>query len=151
MEAKGRGGTIAFDGTFLTIERVAGVARSTRGGKAEMRIPVTQVTAVHFKPAGPLANGFVQFSLSVGVEHRTRAIMFNRSQQPAFEKLRAEIERAVGGTDGVHAAPQPQLQPGGAELVDQLSQLADLHGQGSLTDAEFQAAKSQLLGTTPPA
>jgi len=31
-------------------------------------------------------------------------------------------------------------------MMDQLSQLADLHNQGVLTDEEFAAAKAKLLG-----
>lgn len=49
---------------------------------------------------------------------------------------------------------QPQQQPAPAAAapassatVDQLKQLADLHQQGVLTDAEFAAAKAKLLGT----
>jgi Short C-terminal domain len=31
-------------------------------------------------------------------------------------------------------------------MIDQLSKLTALHGQGALTDAEFTAAKAKLLG-----
>ncbi len=51
--------------------------------------------------------------------------------------------------------PQQQQQqpapaaaaPASSATVDQLKQLADLHQQGVLTDAEFAAAKAKLLGT----
>jgi membrane protease subunit (stomatin/prohibitin family) len=49
---------------------------------------------------------------------------------------------------------QPQQQPAPAAAgpassatIDQLKQLAELHQQGVLTDAEFAAAKAKLLGT----
>jgi membrane protease subunit (stomatin/prohibitin family) len=49
---------------------------------------------------------------------------------------------------------QPQQQPAPAAAapassatIDQLKQLSELHQQGVLTDAEFTAAKSKLLGT----
>jgi len=32
-------------------------------------------------------------------------------------------------------------------MMDQLSQLGDLHNQGVLTDEEFAAAKAKLLGS----
>ena len=38
-------------------------------------------------------------------------------------------------------------QRGGSAVMDQLSQLNALHQQGALTDAEFAAAKAQILGT----
>ena len=37
----------------------------------------------------------------------------------------------------------PETSP----MIDQLNQLATLHEQGVLTDAEFAAAKAKLLGT----
>jgi hypothetical protein len=41
----------------------------------------------------------------------------------------------------------PTQQGGGSAVMDQLSQLSALHQQGALTDAEFAAAKAQILGT----
>jgi hypothetical protein len=48
-------------------------------------------------------------------------------------------------------APPPAAAPAaapaaGPSMADQLSQLADLHQQGVLTDDEFAAAKAKLLG-----
>ena len=46
-------------------------------------------------------------------------------------------------------APAPAAAPAAAapasSMIDQLNQLAALHQQGALTDAEFTAAKAQLL------
>jgi len=46
------------------------------------------------------------------------------------------------------APPPPPAAAPAAEpsMMDQLSQLADLHNQGVLTDDEFAAAKAKLLG-----
>jgi hypothetical protein len=44
------------------------------------------------------------------------------------------------------AAPQAPAAAEPASMIDQLNQLAALHQQGALTDAEFAAAKAQLLG-----
>jgi hypothetical protein len=38
-------------------------------------------------------------------------------------------------------------EPPEPSVSDQLAQLSTLHAQGSLTDAEFAAAKSRLLGS----
>jgi hypothetical protein len=43
-------------------------------------------------------------------------------------------------------APPPAAPPAGDSMLDQLSKLTALHGQGALTDAEFSAAKAKLLG-----
>jgi hypothetical protein len=45
------------------------------------------------------------------------------------------------------AEAAPAQQGGGSAVMDQLSQLNALHQQGALTDAEFAAAKAQILGT----
>ena len=43
-------------------------------------------------------------------------------------------------------APAPAAAPAGGGMSDQLKQLSVLHEQGALTDDEFAAAKSKLLG-----
>lgn len=45
------------------------------------------------------------------------------------------------------AAPAAAPAAAAPSMIDQLNQLAALHEQGALTDAEFTAAKAQLLGT----
>jgi len=41
---------------------------------------------------------------------------------------------------------QPSQEPTTPSVSDQLAQLSMLHAQGSLSDSEFAAAKSRLLG-----
>jgi Short C-terminal domain len=47
------------------------------------------------------------------------------------------------------APPEPASSAAGPgpSAADQLSQISALHQQGALTDAEFAAAKAQILGT----
>lgn len=44
------------------------------------------------------------------------------------------------------AAPPPAAAPAAPDLNSELTQLAQLHQQGILTDEEFSAKKAQLLG-----
>jgi Short C-terminal domain len=44
------------------------------------------------------------------------------------------------------AAPPPAAAPAEPDLNSELTQLAQLHDQGILTDEEFSAKKAQLLG-----
>jgi hypothetical protein len=44
-------------------------------------------------------------------------------------------------------APPPAEPAAGPSMMDQLTQLADLHKQGVLSDDEFAAAKAKLLGS----
>lgn len=112
LRADGINGTTPFDGAFVTINRTGDLARSILG-RTEKRIPVTQVTAVKFKPTSYWdRRGFVQFSMAGDVEWRTRrgtygpmrtvlrdenAVVFKPSQQAGFELLRAAVEAAISG------------------------------------------------------
>lgn len=154
MEAVGYGGVVTFDGHFITI-RHKGLGRFVVG-KGEKRIPVASITSVQLKPAGPLVNGFIQFSLPGGVERRSsfgkqtadavhdeNSVVFTRKQQPQFEALLAEIEAAVVA----RSRPAPNQAPAAGGLADQLTQLSQLYTAGALSEREFLAAKARLLGT----
>ena len=45
-----------------------------------------------------------------------------------------------------NAAPAPAAAPAQSGMAEELTQLAQLHTQGILTDEEFAAKKAQLLG-----
>jgi hypothetical protein len=67
IEVKGHTGTIRFDGRMITIVRKGVLARTTVG-KGEKQIPLAHVTAVQFKPAGLMVNGYIAFTVGGGVE-----------------------------------------------------------------------------------
>lgn len=63
-------------------------------------------------------------------------------QQAAIDQLQAQQAAAPAP-----AAPAAAAQPSaGSALLDELKRLGELRDQGVLTDAEFSAAKSRLLG-----
>lgn len=55
------------------------------------------------------------------------------------ETMRAALGVAATSTGGLAGT-------GGADLADTLQRLASMHAAGTLTDAEFAAAKARLLG-----
>jgi len=72
-----------------------------------------------------------------------------------FVRRRPLLRAAVVGGSAQIAGKRPSVpaQPGEIDpepatpsVSDQLAQLSRLHAQGSLSDAEFAAAKSRLLG-----
>jgi hypothetical protein len=161
ISAQGHNGTVLFDGDFVTLQRKGFLARMSVG-KGEKHIPLRSINAVQIKPAGPMMNGFIEFSLGGGDERRSQfgrqtvdavnnenAVMFTRKQQPAFEHLRGAVEQAIAAASRpqpVYAPPPgyPQQQaPNG--LVGQLQQLGQLRNSGALSDQEFQSAKARLL------
>ena len=71
----------------------------------------------------------------------------------AEEREQAEYDQnqRLSDLEQQQAPPAPSQQapaaPATSPMLDQLNQLATLHQQGALTDAEFAAAKAKLLGT----
>jgi hypothetical protein len=58
-----------------------------------------------------------------------------------------QAQQAPQAPQAAQQAPVPQqaTQPASESMIDQLSKLTALHGQGALTDAEFTTAKAKLL------
>lgn len=107
ITAKGHNGTVTFDGNWVTISRTGALARMSVG-KGEKRIPLPSITAVQWKPAGPMVNGFIQFTVPGGNESRSRAgsqttsaardentVLFTRKQREEFAAIRTAIEDAI--------------------------------------------------------
>lgn len=152
LQVRGQTGTVTFDGTYVTITRT-GLARLTVG-KGDKRIPVGSITAVQWKPAGALVNGFIQFTIPGGNEQRSRAgsqtanaasdensVVFTKKQAPAFEELRQAIEAAIAR----RYSAQQGYAPAPASLADELAKLGQLVQQGVLTREEFEQQKARLL------
>jgi membrane protease subunit (stomatin/prohibitin family) len=70
-------------------------------------------------------------------------------QQDDQNAAESEQNQRLSDLEGQQQQPQQAAPaaPASSATVDQLKQLADLHQQGMLTDAEFAAAKAKLLGT----
>lgn len=152
LEVQGHNGTVSVDGHFITIQRKNFLARATIG-KGDKRIPIGSLTAVQWKPAGPIINGFIEFTVGGGTEARSKfgsasmqagqnenAVMFKKAQMPAFEQLRVTLEHAIVSRDsGSGPAPAPP------NIGEQIGQLAALRDQSILTEQEFQMKKEELL------
>jgi hypothetical protein len=153
LSAKGQGGQLSFDGSFVTIGRKGFLGR-TGQGKGEKRIPIASINAVRWKPAGAVMNGYIALTLAGAIEQRSgfghqtasaskdeNSVVFTKQQQPEFERLRDEIETAIAS----HYTPGPTAAVAGEDPVAQLAQLAALHDAGSLTDEEFAQMKARLV------
>jgi hypothetical protein len=68
----------------------------------------------------------------------------NRSAQQA-QPDSGNAEQPPQAPQVPQQAPPPASAAPGDSMLDQLSRLTALHGQGALTDAEFSAAKAKLL------
>jgi hypothetical protein len=82
------------------------------------------------------------------------------AQKDAQRSRQASFAKAASGPPGSVPAGAVELDaqlreamaiaerehPGGADVVARLTELADLHERGALSDAEFAAAKAKILG-----
>jgi Short C-terminal domain/Domain of unknown function (DUF4429) len=144
--AKGYNGQISIEGDWLTIER-KGLGRIGHS-KGDKRIALGQIVAVKMRPAGRLANGFIHFStpgrddLKGGLSAANKddnSVIFTRGQQADFDAVREHIENYIAARSGVTASTP-------ADPAEQIRKLAQLRDEGLLTEDEFQAKKTQLLG-----
>jgi len=152
ISAKGQNGQLSFDGQFVTITR-KGFLGVTTQGKGEKRIPVGQISAVQFKPAALVTQGFIQFTIPGGAEVKSR---FGSQSQQAFQdensvvflhKSNADMQTIRDAVEqAIIKRSEPQIIVSPPSASDELTRLAGLHAQGVLSDAEFAAAKARLLG-----
>ena len=73
-----------------------------------------------------------------------------KAQRQADQQYQdAGQDQRISNLEQQNAAPAQPTVPAqaGPSMGDQLNQLADLHKQGVLSDDEFAAAKTKLLGT----
>jgi hypothetical protein len=147
--AEGRlGASATFDGHTVTLRR-KGYSRSVTG-KGERSIPVGQIAAVEWKPAGHVMDGFIRFVVPGTIAPRSKfgrqsdgarfdewAVPFWRKSQGQFQTLRAAVEAAIANK--VHA-----LATG--NTTDELAKLAGLFQSGLLTPEEFATQKRRIMG-----
>jgi len=146
MQVKGVNGQIELLADRVRIKRKGVLAFMTQGLKGDKEIRLSQITAIQFKQAGMVTNGYVQFSLPGGVESTSgvfdatkdeNTVMFNRKQRKSFEELRQAIDQRIAafGTGGQVTS-----------AADELEKFARLRDQGIITEEEFEAKKKQILG-----
>jgi hypothetical protein len=155
MEVRGTSGTVSFDGSTVVITRSGLRQVSVSGGlRGEARYAVSQLSGVRIQKPGLHAGQFTLVAAgtnAVGVGaassgHDPMTVLFQRNVHQAFLELAGAIEEAIrdlayGRVPVQDAAPR--------SVVDELARLGQLRDQGLLSDAEFTAAKAQLLGVTP--
>lgn len=149
IEAIGQNGQLAFDGSIITITR-KGFFGTVGHGRNTKTLPLRSVSAVQFKPANALLNGYVSFSIS-GESGRSRAgngrtdattdenaVIIMKKHMPAMQAFVDAVQAAITAPASVDAVPS--LDP-----MEQLGKLAALRDAGVVTAEEFDAKKAELL------
>lgn len=85
-------------------------------------------------------------------EKQAEKLQEQAAEQSAFD-TQSQLAQLQGQVAAMQAQPTPDVQAPPAtadapaqDFMAQLQQLAQLHSAGALSDAEFQAAKTKLLG-----
>jgi len=89
-------------------------------------------------------------AVSGSVARHQQQKYYDQSQQQAYE---AQAQQAAMDQAAAQAvanaqaaqAPAPAAAPAGDDMMAKITQLAQLHAQGILSDEEFAAAKAKLL------
>jgi len=142
--AEGTGDVLELYEHKITIKRTGLANFLTKGLQGDKDIFLNQLTSIQFKPAGDFLSGYLRFGVLGGIETRggmgavaadENAVMFSASQQPAFERIRAELEKKLG----------ERAADNSVGSIDDLEKLAELRERGIITEEEFSAKKKQLL------
>ncbi|SRR5690554_5360626 len=107
ISAQGRNGQVYFDGKAVTIRREGFNARATHG-RGDKVIPLRHVAAIQLKPVSFFTAGYIQFTVPGEMSNNKRkggrtydavkdenAVVFLKSQEPAFSALRHAIQTAL--------------------------------------------------------
>jgi hypothetical protein len=142
--AKGIGDVLELYEHKITIKRTGFANFLTKGLQGDKDIFINQLTSIQFKKAGAFVSGYLKFGVLGGVEGKRgifeaagdeNAVMFTEPQEPAFEQIRAELEKKLG----------ERAVGGSVSSYDDLEKLAGLRDRGIITEEEFVAKKKQLL------
>jgi hypothetical protein len=105
--------------------------------------------------------GFMRKALSIASFGLSGLVFKDNSQDKSPAKVAEKQVRPQKQTKVIRSKPQAarrrkpqaartaaQTAGSGKRTAKELERLADLHGRGELTDAEFAAGKAQILGTS---
>lgn len=151
ITAKGMNGQITLAGHRVIISRKGLGAAFTQGFRGEKEILLSSITAIQMKKAGPLFNGFIQFSFGGGSETKKgltdavkdeNTVMFRTGkQQEEFLRLKMAIDRERDALTRASVASSH-----GPSGIGEIERLADLFERGLLTEKEYRRAKQKALG-----
>jgi hypothetical protein len=107
VEVEGINGQIRLTQNRVIISRKGAKAFVTQGLKGDKEIPISRITAIQFKPADNLTNGYLQFSIEGGLESKggvfaatqdENTVMFSVFQQPVFEEVKRYVDSIMDGS-----------------------------------------------------
>jgi len=106
FEAEGKNGKIRLTQKRVIISREGFWGFVSQGMAGSKEIPIRNIMAVQFKPAGNTLVGYLQFSVLGGVEKQggvfkavddENTVAFNPEQQPNFEEVKRYVDSIIDG------------------------------------------------------
>lgn len=145
FRAPGKNGDIIVTPQTVTIDR----------GPSEMSLPIESITGIELKNEFSIRFHYIGRStgsmegvggieiggLALGWQNTENEIYFFMYHQPYYTKVKQLIQKY----QTARANPPTATQPVRPDLAD-LEKLADLRDKGIISDDEFQAKKTQILG-----
>ena len=120
-----------------------------KGLKGTKEIPFDSITAIQFKEASGIFNGFLQFTIGGGNESKGGLFAATRDENtfmfagvknnPFVTEIKAYVDRAIS------KLKSPQVSSSALSLSDELRKLGELRNEGILSEEEFTVAKRRLL------
>lgn len=156
QEFEGYNGVLVLTETCVIIKR-EGVKPSKMGGfhRGDKMIPYSSIVAVTHRKADR-AGGYLKLTLLGGSEEKggrmqgiwdENSIFFKRKDDSKFLQAKTLIEERITQgsiTPDIEDNTVPPLQQDG--YIEELERLADLRDKGIITEDDFNAKKSKLLG-----
>ncbi|MGW0332111.1 DUF4429 domain-containing protein [Streptomyces sp. NPDC003011] len=157
-------GTASFDGERVRLEW-NGKAEEAKAAVGPRTLPVTDLTAVEWRPAVGLENGCLRFTVrnaptKAPPKYDPNAVeLWNLKKSPLMALVAAAVQarlphpaaqvKDVPKTLTAPApAPPPAVEDRHDALLRRLRELGELRRTGVLTDEEFAAAERAVLGGT---
>tara|TARA_R110000868_G_scaffold196465_2_gene442376 strand:- start:36 stop:509 length:474 start_codon:yes stop_codon:yes gene_type:complete len=121
----GVSGQVTLTNKRVIISRSGGLGFLTHGLSGDKEIPIKNITAVQFKPASGLTNGYIQFSILGGNENTggilsatqdENTIMFSKSAESNFREIKRFIDSIIDeepiGLDSLNISEVPKSKSG---------------------------------------
>ena len=144
-ETHGIGGQLTLLDNKVRISRRGIWAFFLHGLKGDKEILIKHISAIQFKKASMLTNGYIQFAFIGSQESKTgifgatkdeNTVIFTSAQQKNFEEFKSRVEEKMAALEGHKAS---------SIGIDDLEKLADLKQKGIITEEEFLLKKKQIL------
>jgi Domain of unknown function (DUF4429) len=123
LKADGHNGQVQAYEDRIVVRRRGILGFLTNGMKGDKTIPYSSITAVQYKKAGLLLNGYIQFSIKGGVEDKRGVFAATRDentvlfrigpQAKQFAKLRSFVENKIGKS----SADRQPMPPSAADEI----------------------------------